>query len=51
MTATADGDYTAEVIDLAHATFDWDPFNFLDPMLNDNNADGDDLPDDVVALL
>jgi hypothetical protein len=47
----ANDTYTAEVIDLAHATFEWDPFNFLDPTFNDNDADGDGLPDDLFMLL
>ena len=43
--------YTAEVVDLVLATFDWDPFGILDPTNNHNDADLDGLPDDFFTLL
>ena len=42
------GSYTAEVIDLAHATFTWNPL--LDPTANDLDNDVDGLPDDVLVV-
>ncbi len=43
----APGTYRAEVIDLAHATFNWN--QLLTP--NDDDEDGDGLPDDIFAIL
>jgi hypothetical protein len=42
------GEYTAEVIDLAHASLDWN--HLLDLGFDDEDRDGDGLPDDVLAL-
>lgn len=44
------GDYTAEVTDLALMGYLWDPFDLLDATSNDNDADGDGQPDDVLSI-
>ena len=42
------GTYRAEVVDMVHATFDWN--HFLDPTLLDNDYDDDGLPDDQLII-
>ena len=44
----ADGTYTEEVTSLAHDTFTWNPA--LDPMGNDTDLDGDNLPDRAYTI-
>lgn len=44
------GNYTAEVTDLALLGYLWDPFDILDATSNDDDEDGDGLPDDVLSI-
>ena len=42
------GSYTAEVVDMAHASFAWNPL--LDPTANDLDTDGDGLPEEILVV-
>ena len=44
------GGYRAEVTALALAGFAWDPFDSLDATNNDEDADGDGLPDEFFTI-
>jgi PKD repeat protein/subtilisin-like proprotein convertase family protein len=42
------GDYRAEVVDMVHASYSWN--QLLDPTPNDDDYDGDGLPDDLLIV-
>ncbi len=42
--------YRAEVVDLAIAGFTWDPFDVLDATANDDDADFDGAPDQLLTI-
>lgn len=44
----ASGSYTAEVVDLVHATFEWN--HAFEPTLNDSDSDADGLADDTLIV-